>query len=809
MSRILKPWRSIERLEQRRFLTAFGYVAHSLVEEAARLTAVIDVDSDGDADILSGDTKISWRENLDGKGTFADPIHILTNLHSVRNAFGGDIDSDGDKDLIGLSSNRLVWFENLDESTRFGAEKIIASDIPVNPHQFFILFGDDADGDGDTDIFFGGRDQRLELYTSDKGQFSEPIFIATDGGAVASGDVDSDNDMDLIVTSKNGPVFWENVNGQGSFENRGVVLHFEEFYANRLALGDMDGDGHLDILAANFLDIRILRNLGNGNEYEIYSTTKPHDTDIVGLSAGDFNSDGAYDILAMEFFDGSQRPAVHVASENGTQFTKQTLGETSLFPTVISNDVDSDGGLDILTGIHGKIITQYSLSNDIETAITAPHPFTPTQAIATDIDGDSDLDLFSTELWYGCDIQLTHCGDELTTFENLDGNATFSERKVLFNFGGEHNPSVYEFVDPIDMDGDGDQDLISLSYPKHSRWYENTDGQGTMQANLLPFDEDFGQVTPFDFDSDGDIDLITNLHSAIGLTRNLGNGKFADPERLIEINDSWFENGMIVSNLDDDDDVEILARVRTKTETRFVRIEKSGNAYELKEETIEPADQWVRFDIDNNGEKDLITVDRGTMRVYGKFDGEFMLQQELMYEHRKFITQQHTSLQLIDLDNDGAEDVLIGGLVWFRFLAERNEFAATSSTFPFGDLRMAAGDFDNDGDTDLFNGQAWFEHRPAGDSNGDGRFDSADLVEVFQINEFEDDLNLNSTFVEGDWNNDGDFNSADLVFAFEGGTYVNDAITHEIAGRVVDDVRQPVVRHKTKSGVDRTNSWSL
>lgn len=63
-----------------------------------------------------------------------------------------------------------------------------------------------------------------------------------------------------------------------------------------------------------------------------------------------------------------------------------------------------------------------------------------------------------------------------------------------------------------------------------------------------------------------------------------------------------------------------------------------------------------------------------------------------------------------------------------------------------------------------------FERVP-GDSTGDGRFNSSDLVLAFQVGEYEDDIAGNSTFEEGDWNGDGDFTTSDLVFAFQAGTY--------------------------------------
>ena len=58
-----------------------------------------------------------------------------------------------------------------------------------------------------------------------------------------------------------------------------------------------------------------------------------------------------------------------------------------------------------------------------------------------------------------------------------------------------------------------------------------------------------------------------------------------------------------------------------------------------------------------------------------------------------------------------------------------------------------------------------------GDTNLDGVFDSADLVNIFQTGQYEDGANLNSNWSDGDWNCDGDFTSSDLVTAFQAGTY--------------------------------------
>ncbi len=60
----------------------------------------------------------------------------------------------------------------------------------------------------------------------------------------------------------------------------------------------------------------------------------------------------------------------------------------------------------------------------------------------------------------------------------------------------------------------------------------------------------------------------------------------------------------------------------------------------------------------------------------------------------------------------------------------------------------------------------WF-----GDANLDGKFNSSDLVAVFEAGEYEDDLPNNSVWSTGDWNGDAEFDSGDVVVAFQDGGY--------------------------------------
>jgi VCBS repeat-containing protein len=62
--------------------------------------------------------------------------------------------------------------------------------------------------------------------------------------------------------------------------------------------------------------------------------------------------------------------------------------------------------------------------------------------------------------------------------------------------------------------------------------------------------------------------------------------------------------------------------------------------------------------------------------------------------------------------------------------------------------------------------QSLFPHavRPIGDVNGDGRFDTSDLVEVFQRGKYlVSQVTRDATWADGDWDGDGDFDDDDLL----------------------------------------------
>ena len=62
-----------------------------------------------------------------------------------------------------------------------------------------------------------------------------------------------------------------------------------------------------------------------------------------------------------------------------------------------------------------------------------------------------------------------------------------------------------------------------------------------------------------------------------------------------------------------------------------------------------------------------------------------------------------------------------------------------------------------------------------GDANGDGHFNSRDLVGIFTASQYENDIPLDATWTTGDWTGDREFDSSDLVSAFLVGGYEQNA----------------------------------
>ena len=129
------------------------------------------------------------------------------------------------------------------------------------------------DGDGDLDIVVGnsGKNAYLNVYLN-KGADDFPAGPSLDSGpgrtySVAVGDMDGDGDLDIVAgNSGHQNVVYLN-DGTGTFTTS-IPIPFGPITGttHSVAVGDMDGDGDLDIIAGNYgQQNAVYLNSGAGN----------------------------------------------------------------------------------------------------------------------------------------------------------------------------------------------------------------------------------------------------------------------------------------------------------------------------------------------------------------------------------------------------------------------------------------------------------------------------------------------------------------------------------------------------------------
>ncbi|MEM7154764.1 MAG: VCBS repeat-containing protein [Myxococcota bacterium] len=346
-------------------------------------------------------------------------------------------------------------------------------------------------------------------------------------------------------------------------------------FTNHLRVTDIDGDGDLDVVMANYADF-----FGGGNAPEpllVYTND----------GSGNLTDDSAN---AVGNYAGNLRQ-------------------------IAIGDVDGDGSPDIYGSqgngdAHVLFINDGSgaFADEADARLPADYP-AGAAARMGDVDNDGDLDIFAADAY-------ASSGPPFGRLYINDGMGVFTE--AMAAIPDSISGIDIDDVEFLDVDRDFDLDLVVNAHANGigALWLNDGEGVFTAGGSLAPpATMNFHyNMAPCDVDGDGDLDLwVDNIGG--GFTEQLqindGAGNFTDETAArVTGNPAADDNGVICADIDNDGDFDGVVLSLSSTE-RFLVNDGSGNFTFVQGMFPQPDDNtlWGEFgDLDGDGRFDLVTA---------------------------------------------------------------------------------------------------------------------------------------------------------------------------------------------------------
>ena len=658
---------------------------------------------------------------------------ISTNADDAYSVFAADLDNDGDMDIISASTfdDKIAWYVNDGNENPSWTTSIITIDADGARS----VFAADMDGDGDLDIVSASTwDDTIAWYENSGG--ATPTFTASNIATNADGaehvfvaDMDDDGDMDILSAEYgDDTIAWYENNGAANPSWSASNIATNADGANCVFAADMDNDGDLDIISASRNDNTIAWYENDGNANPSWSASDIY-TEAEGAEsvfAADMDNDGDMDIVSVTYQGSTLAWYENDGAEDPSWTVSTIAGDVSYGKGVFVEDIDNDGDMDIVTAslVEDKIALYV---ND-----GASDPTWAGSTIATSADGA--IDVFVADMDNDGDMDVLSASNEDDAIAWYENTADFTFEPWWTASDIATSVDGVQSVFAADMDNDGDMDILSASrHDDTIAWYENNNGDGSSwtAADIDTNADGAYSVFAADMDGDGDLDIISASENddTIAWYVNDGNENPSWTTSIITI-DADGARSVFAADMDGDGDLDIVSA--STWDDTIAWYENSGGATPTFTASniatnADGAEHVFVADMDDDGDMDILSAEYGDDTI-AWYENNGAANPSWSASNIATNADGANCVFAADMDNDGDLDIISASrndntIAWYENDGNANPSWSASDIYTEaeGAESVFAADMDNDGDMDIvsvtYQGStlAWYENDGAED----------------------------------------------------------------------------------------------
>ncbi|MBA3913778.1 MAG: VCBS repeat-containing protein [Acidobacteriales bacterium] len=345
---------------------SFGQSAPFGLEQNVILSGTADFNGDGKLDLafINSQQYTSSIEIAlgNGDGTFQAFIDTDLTLYDPGQLTIGDFNRDGVPDMAVMDGSTTVVLLG----HRDGTFDTVQPSALKSYFGIYGITNGDFNQDGKLDLAVGSYDAeqnpRIAILLGDGGgQFAAPQYFPVAGDLVlnvVAGDFNQDGHLDLAVASGNSTLVTGALdvllgNGDGTFVS-GASYDTDNYFLATIC-ADFDGDGILDVAARTYIEQnseQLFFFHGNGDgTFSRYPDTSLLGSSYVGLAVGDMNGDGLLDLVTATSY--VTKYGLHVNDQlvvlygrGAGTFDARYFATSQMFG-LAGGDFNGDGKLDI------------------------------------------------------------------------------------------------------------------------------------------------------------------------------------------------------------------------------------------------------------------------------------------------------------------------------------------------------------------------------------------------------------------------------------------------------------------------------